>query len=104
MGQAINAITGPVGLLLSMTGRQKSSTTVYVSTSILHVLLNLIMIHFWGMVGAAVATSISIIVCSCSLAWLVKRDMGINPFARPTLDFRLAWRQLRRRGDRNRAE
>lgn len=79
IGQLINAVTGPVGLLLSLGGHERRSTTVYGCCALFNVLLNCICIPRFGMTGAAVATSSSLIVANVWLAILVVKHMGIMP-------------------------
>jgi len=79
VGQMINALTGPVGILLSLSGRQKLSTKVYGCCATLNILLNLLFIPAFGMTGAAFATAISLIIANLWLAVLVVRQMGIMP-------------------------
>ena len=60
VGQLANAATGPTGMLLSMTGRQKWELANIISMVAFNFLLNLILIPRMGTIGAAIATAISI--------------------------------------------
>ena len=60
VGQLVNAATGPTGVLLTMTGKQKWELTNTISIVALNFLLNLLLIPRMGMIGAAVATALSI--------------------------------------------
>ncbi|WP_214480819.1 flippase [Bacillus sp. SM2101] len=62
IGQCINACAGSVMQLLNMTGNEKLARNAIVISAVTNVLGNLILIPFFGMIGAAVATSLSIIV------------------------------------------
>lgn len=79
IGQLINALTGPVGFLLSLGGYERQSTKVYGYCSLLNVALNYICISRYGMTGAAVATSASLIIANVWLAVLVVKHLGIMP-------------------------
>jgi O-antigen/teichoic acid export membrane protein len=59
-GQLVNAVTGPTGVLLTMTGKQKWELANTVSILAFNFLLNLLLIPKMGMTGAAIATAISI--------------------------------------------
>jgi O-antigen/teichoic acid export membrane protein len=79
IGQLFNALTGPVGVLLALSGRQKLSTRVYGCCAALNILLNVLFIPAFGMTGAAFATATSLIIANLWLAILVVRQMGIMP-------------------------
>jgi O-antigen/teichoic acid export membrane protein len=59
-GQLISAIAGPVGYLLNMTGHHLKYNACIVSASIINILLNYTLIIHYGIIGAAVATAISL--------------------------------------------
>ena len=61
IGQFVNISTGAVGVLLIMSGNEKSISRISLSFMIINVLLNLVFIYFWGILGAAIATALSII-------------------------------------------
>lgn len=85
LGQAANVLTGPVTVLLNMTGRQKVTMYYALATVIIDISLNLILIPMYGIVGAAIATSISRTVLNLGCAIQIYFMMGIstiyNPFA-----------------------
>jgi O-antigen/teichoic acid export membrane protein len=60
VGQLINAATGPTGVLLTMTGRQKLELANIVSMVAVNFVLNLLLIPKLGMTGAAIAAAVSI--------------------------------------------
>lgn len=59
-GQLANAVTGPTGVLLTMTGRQKWELANVTGMVAFNFLLNLILIPRMGAIGAAIATALSI--------------------------------------------
>jgi O-antigen/teichoic acid export membrane protein len=59
-GQLANAVTGPTGVLLAMTGKQKWELANTISMVVLNFLLNLVLIPRMGLIGAAIATAASI--------------------------------------------
>ena len=62
IGQFVFTITGLGGLLLNMTGNEKYTAITGGGSAILNTLLNYIFILRWGVVGAAIATSISLLL------------------------------------------
>ena len=61
IGRLINVLMGSVGLVLNMTGNEKSVLKVLILTLILNMLLLLIFIPIYGSIGAALAVSVSLI-------------------------------------------
>lgn len=59
-GQVVNAVTGPVGYLLVLTGQQYTALGIYALACLLNVVVNLVAIPRFGMYGAALATAISV--------------------------------------------
>ena len=59
-GQLVNAATGPTGALLTMTGKQKWELANTISMVAFNFLLNLVLIPTMGLIGAAIATAVSI--------------------------------------------
>ena len=84
-GQLCNALTGPVGLLLTLSGHQRASMRVYLYTAGINLGLHLLLIPTWGGAGAALGTAISLIVANLSLAWLVWRHLQFMPLAIPVV-------------------
>ncbi len=86
-GQLLNAATGPVGLLLNLTGHQNVSFWVYLSFAVAGVVLNAALIPPFGIMGAAVATAATIGSLNLALVAVARRRLGINSFvfARPAL-------------------
>jgi len=62
VGQLVNASMGSVASLLNMTGHERDTTKSVFVGAIVNVVLNLSLVPVWGMTGAAVATSTTLIV------------------------------------------
>ena len=60
VGHLVNAATGPTGILLTMTGKQKWEVANTISMVAFNFLLNLVFIPTMGLIGAAIATAVSI--------------------------------------------
>lgn len=78
LGQLIDSVSGSVGYLMTMTGHQREVVYVIGGCAILNIVLNIILIPYLGLVGAATATAISTILWNVILAWRVKVNIGIN--------------------------
>ncbi len=77
-GQLVNAATGPVGFLLTMTGHHHTSLRIITFTLIMSILLNLPAIYYFEVNGAAGATAFSIALRNVLSWWQVRKLLGIN--------------------------
>lgn len=84
IGQLVNAVTGPVGLILKMSGHENYTAISLGGSAVLNVILNVLLIPQWGVNGAAIATTASIISANTLNAIWVYKKIGINstPFSR----------------------
>jgi O-antigen/teichoic acid export membrane protein len=79
IGQLVNATIGSVGSLLNMTGHEKDTMTSVVIGATINVALNFALTPIWGPVGAAVATTITLITWNMILWYKVRKRIGIEP-------------------------
>ncbi|MEG4576898.1 flippase [Microcoleus sp. N3A4] len=79
IGQLINTLSGSVGNLLSMTGYQEQLMLVSGCTALINLSLNAISIPLWGIVGAALTTSLTLSIYNIWLVIIVIRNLEINP-------------------------
>lgn len=79
IGQFINAFSGSVGNLLSMTGYQNQLMLVSSCTALINVGLNAIAIPLWGIVGAALTTALTLSIWNIWLAAIVMQNLKVNP-------------------------
>ncbi len=77
-GQLINAVTGMVGGLLTMTGHQKMFFTFYVVAIVIQFVLNSILIKYAGITGAAVGSSLGLIFLNISAYMYVRKRLRIK--------------------------
>lgn len=80
VGQFINLAAGAVGIILMMTNNEKILGKITVSFLLLNLLLNLIFIYYMGAIGAAIATSITVIGGNITKAYFGYRLTGIIAF------------------------
>jgi len=81
IGQLVNSITGSVGYLLNMTGYEKKTSLARVTTTVINVILTLILAYRYGILGAAVASALSLVIWNLMLYVLVRKYLVINSMA-----------------------
>jgi O-antigen/teichoic acid export membrane protein len=77
-GQLVNALVGPVGLLLTMTGEQKAAVWILGVSAAVGIALGFLLIPTHGIVGAAWATTASRAGWNVAMAVAVWRRMGVR--------------------------
>lgn len=85
LGRAQEAITGPVGFLLSMTGHERLELWNGLGGAVLNIVLNLALIPEFGLIGAAIATSLSLAVINIIQLVEVRRYVGFWTYSRRQL-------------------
>ena len=85
-GQSINSLVGSVAFLLNMTGYEKDVMKVIGISTLANILITLIITPIWGIIGAAVSTTTSLIIAQFSMYWLVRKRLEINSSAFGKLD------------------
>jgi len=87
-GMMIKVALGPAEDVLNMTGHSRLSAWTYIVTILVNVALNVALIIPFGIVGAAMATTLAIAVRSAWLALAARRRLGVDTWilaARPSL-------------------
>lgn len=79
IGQLLNALCGPVGYLLAMTGHQDVAARVLTLSALLNVAGNAVMIPAYGMLGAAVTTAVTTVLWNLVMVVEVRRRLEIRP-------------------------
>lgn len=80
-GQFVNALFGPVGILLNMTGHQRDTLRGIMIAAGANILLNLALIPTFGLNGAAIATALTFIIWNVSLWLYAKKRIDLNTTA-----------------------
>ena len=75
-GQLVNAVFGPVALVLNMTGHERLTLIGVLVAVGVNVLLNLLLIPRFGMEGAACASAAALITWNVVLAIILRRRVG----------------------------
>lgn len=77
--QLFNALTGPSGFLLTMTGHERLLGLLMFTALVLNCTLNFIMIPAYGMAGAACATGITTVLWNTVSVIMIRKKVGIYP-------------------------
>ena len=80
-GQIFNALTGPVGIVLNMTGNQNYTAIAVGSSAVLNIILNAIFIPQWGINGAATATTISLVIINILNVVFMQKALNISLYS-----------------------
>lgn len=76
-GYLVKAACGPVGTILNMTGFERETAFGAGVAAILNIILNAVLIPYFGMIGAATATTISLLLWNGILIYSVYRRTGL---------------------------
>ncbi len=88
VGQLVNVAAGSVGLILIMTGHEEDTLKGLVVATIANIILNIFLIPFWGLEGAAIASGVSMIIWNILLGIRVHRKLDISPSAIGVFSYR----------------
>lgn len=83
LGQLVNSMSGSVGVILQMIGKQQKYQNIVLIALIINFVLNFALVPVLGGLGAAVATTISIMYWNISGAVYLKRKMQITSYYKP---------------------
>lgn len=81
LGQLLNAGMGSVGMLLSMTGHEREMARAVMIGAVLNVILNLVLIPLWGINGAALSGTLTLMLWNLVMWRAVHRHLGIESMA-----------------------
>ncbi len=87
-GQFVNVVTGSVGYLLIMSENERLIRNTVILTAVVSLILNFILIPVYGIIGAAVATAISLSIKNLLAAYLVWERLGIQTIPLLPIEFR----------------
>ncbi len=88
IGQIFGAFSGATIHILNMTGYEKISQNILVTTALVNLILNYILVPRYGMIGAAVATSFSTILWNLLSEIVIYRKFGFLTY--PLISFKKA--------------
>ena len=76
-GQFVNVVTGPVTSMLMMAGQERMVRTIAVSSLALSVAIQASLVPALGITGAAIGTTVGLIVANVAAAVVVYRRLGV---------------------------
>ncbi|NES19099.1 MAG: oligosaccharide flippase family protein [Symploca sp. SIO3E6] len=79
LGRLVNALCGTVACLMVMTGHQKKSLPVFCCSALINLGLNAIAIPRFGILGAAMTTSFTLVIWNIWLSILVVKHIRVRP-------------------------
>lgn len=79
IGQLINVAVGSTGYILTMAKKENLVFISVIIGAIINLILNIVLLPLYGIIGAAIATSASMIAWNILMLIFVKRETGINP-------------------------
>lgn len=77
LGVILTCALGPGEDVLTMLGEERACSAVFVLAALVNVGLNFLLIPFWGIMGAALATALALGVRAAVLAVLARRRLGL---------------------------
>lgn len=80
LGQLFWAATVPAGVLLNMTGHHNESGKILLVAAAVNFGLCALLIPIYGSIGAAIATSVAIVLWNGIMAWSAERRVGIRAY------------------------
>lgn len=80
-GQLVNAATGPVGYLLTMTGHEKDMRNVTLWVGASSIFFGALLTNKYGVYGAAFSTAAAVAIQNLSATYIVKKRLGFNPLS-----------------------
>ena len=87
IGQFVNTCCGSVGIFLNMTGHQIIFRNIVFLAMLINIGINAALVPRYGIEGAAVATTVSIVFWNSAAAWYCKRYLRLRtyylPFSQP---------------------
>ena len=73
-------ISVPAGVLLNMTGHHNESGKILILAALVNFVLCGVLIPEYGSMGAAIATSVAIVIWNGIMAWSAERRVGIQAY------------------------
>jgi len=81
IGLICRALVGPGERILMMTGKHYTCGAIYLGTVITDIILNIILIPHYGLLGAAIATSVSFVLMALLLFIMVRKHLSVTALA-----------------------
>jgi O-antigen/teichoic acid export membrane protein len=79
-GQLLNCAVGSVGFLLLMSGHQMQLIKIQAASAVVMITLSLVLVPRFGLVGAAIATTASVVLTNVWALISVRQRLGLFPY------------------------
>ena len=79
LGHTFSVLAGPVGAIMMMTGHQNSMAKIACISAVINLSLSVMLIHLFGMIGAAISTCVSLLALNFLMLRFVKKTLLIEP-------------------------
>ena len=81
LGQVVAAAAGSQLSLLTMTGHERAAAALMLANLIVNAAMGAALIHFLGLVGAAIGATASLVLWNVAMGFLVRRSLNLVPSA-----------------------
>ncbi|MEQ1569245.1 MAG: polysaccharide biosynthesis C-terminal domain-containing protein, partial [Myxococcota bacterium] len=81
LGHLFNVACGSVGVILIACRREDDAARGLVLSAVISLALNVVLVWWLGLVGAAIATALGLVVWNVALSWFTWARLGILPAA-----------------------
>jgi len=80
IGQIVNAMSGSVGFILQMTGKEKAYQNILLLALVCNIVLNIVLIPIYGIEGAAIASAFSLLFWNLSSVFYIYKKYNVLTF------------------------
>lgn len=80
IGQIVNAMSGSVGFILQMTGKEKVYQNILLLALVFNIVLNIVLIPIYGIKGAAIASAFSLLFWNLSSVFYIYKKYNVLTF------------------------
>jgi O-antigen/teichoic acid export membrane protein len=85
MGYFVSAISGSVGFILQMTGKQNVFQVILLSAAVINIALNIVLVPIYGISGASFATMTSMIFWNLTAVIYIRLNYGFTSLYFPLI-------------------
>jgi len=77
-GQIINSLSGSVGSIMSMSSQQNAMGFIIGASTVVNIILNITLIPKFSLIGAAIATAVTMAMWNIAMLVYIYKKLGIN--------------------------
>lgn len=79
IGQTVNALCGPTGFMMSMTGHQNQAMRMFAVSTAINITLNLVLIPRFGLIGGAIANVTGVSCWNFAILLYLRLKLKLDP-------------------------